>query len=395
VLDIGLPLDRDGRDEPDVSLPPVRGFIEPDDSLLGVVISHPHQDHYGLASRLNDRVPFFIGAAAERILRTASLFTRNAVTLKQVVHLAPRNTLQVGPFRVTPYLVDHSAYDAYAILVEADGRRLFYSGDLRGHGRKARLFDALVTDPPQDIDVLLLEGTTVGRDDSDALCATEVELEQSLGDLMTEATGRLILFACSGQNIDRLVTLFKASRAAHRRLVLDMYTATILQATENKSLQWRNVGIFLPTSQKNTVKSRGLFHLCNRFKHQRVFLDRRTTDLSKTALLFRPSMMGDLDAQCGDRLNNVMLVYSMWRGYLKKDEWRATLRWLKSYEGTMQYCHTSGHAVVSDLKQFAKAINAGIVVPIHTDCPQQFCDLFRNVEVKEDGKWWDLRRQGL
>jgi ribonuclease J len=106
-------------------------------------------------------------------------------------------------------------------------------------------------------------------------------------------------------------------------------------------------------------------------------------------------MMGDLDAQCGDRLNNVMLVYSMWRGYLKKDEWRATLRWLKSYEGTMQYCHTSGHAVVSDLKQFAKAINAGIVVPIHTDCPPQFCDLFRNVEVKEDGKWWDLRRQGL
>jgi len=38
------------------------------------------------------------------------------------------------------FLVDHSAYDAYALLVEADGERLFYSGDLRdvGGGVKVR-----------------------------------------------------------------------------------------------------------------------------------------------------------------------------------------------------------------------------------------------------------------
>lgn len=50
-------------------------------------------------------------------------------------------TLQFGPFRVTPHLVDHSAYDAYALEVEADGRRLFYSGDIRAHGRKGALFE--------------------------------------------------------------------------------------------------------------------------------------------------------------------------------------------------------------------------------------------------------------
>ena len=35
----------------------------------------------------------------------------------------------LGPFTTVPFLVDHSAYDAYAIMVEADGTRLFYSGD--------------------------------------------------------------------------------------------------------------------------------------------------------------------------------------------------------------------------------------------------------------------------
>lgn len=36
----------------------------------------------------------------------------------------------------TPYLMDHSAYDAYAFLIEADGEKIIYSGDFREHGRK-------------------------------------------------------------------------------------------------------------------------------------------------------------------------------------------------------------------------------------------------------------------
>ena len=53
--------------------------------------------------------------------------------------IAHRTPVEIGPFRVTPYLVDHSAFDAYALLVEADGKRVFYSGDFRGHGRKRKL----------------------------------------------------------------------------------------------------------------------------------------------------------------------------------------------------------------------------------------------------------------
>ncbi len=47
VLDVGLPLDAPDEGHEDL-LPRVPGFRETDDNLLGVVISHPHQDHYGL-----------------------------------------------------------------------------------------------------------------------------------------------------------------------------------------------------------------------------------------------------------------------------------------------------------------------------------------------------------
>jgi len=62
----------------------------------------------------------------------------------------------LGPFTVTPYLVDHSAFDSYAMVVEAAGRRLMYTGDLRGHGRKSRLFEEMLARPPAQIDTLLM-----------------------------------------------------------------------------------------------------------------------------------------------------------------------------------------------------------------------------------------------
>ena len=71
ALDVGLPLDApdDGQEE---LLPEVPGFREPDDSLLGVVISHPHQDHYGLARYIRPEVPIWVGKAANDIMTAAS-----------------------------------------------------------------------------------------------------------------------------------------------------------------------------------------------------------------------------------------------------------------------------------------------------------------------------------
>lgn len=168
VLDVGLPLGApDDEGAKTNLLPAVPGFRSRDDSLLGVMITHPHPDHYGLAGQVRSDVPIYIGEAAHRMLNAASPYVRGSQTLAASRFIEDRRPIDVGPFRVTPYLVDHSAFDAYALLVEADGKRVFYSGDFRGHGRKRRLFDAVTASPPKDIDVLLMEGTTIGRTGAD------------------------------------------------------------------------------------------------------------------------------------------------------------------------------------------------------------------------------------
>ena len=77
VLDLGQPLDAGSEG---ASLPPISGLDGNDPSLLGLVISHPHQDHYGLASGLSGHVPIFIGEAASNILRQAAFFGIGGLT---------------------------------------------------------------------------------------------------------------------------------------------------------------------------------------------------------------------------------------------------------------------------------------------------------------------------
>jgi ribonuclease J len=62
---------------------------------------------------------------------------------------------------------------------------------------------------------------------------------------------------------------------------------------------------------------------------------------------------------------------------------------------TFQQIHTSGHATVSDLMKFAKAMNSDKIIPIHTAYPEKFKvefekEGFDNVHLWEDGTVYEL-----
>jgi len=387
VLDVGLPLNVENSIR---HLPTVKGFREPDASLLAVVLSHPHQDHYGLSHYLHPEIPMIMGGAAERILKASALFTPTGAAFKHVLHLEHGKKLNIGPFVITPYLNDHSAYDAYSLLVVAEGKRLLYSGDLRGHGRKSTFFERLLQQPPSNVDVLLMEGTTIGRAGPESQFKTEKELEQEFLEQIRKTHGMALVWT-SGQNIDRLVTVFKATKRSGRQLIMDMYTAEILRETGNLKLPqgtWDGVRVFLPDSQKRQIKKNGQYDRTNAYSSNRIYPEELADAASRSTMLFRPSMSRELErAGC---LKEARLIYSLWRGYLKHKDQQRFLEWLKSHDIPLVHCHTSGHASPQDLQRYAKAIAPRMLVPIHSFETKRFKDYFDNVEMKKDGQWWEV-----
>ena len=390
VLDVGLPLDAPDEHSHECLLPQIAGFREPDDSLLGVVISHPHQDHYGLAKRIRPDVSVYIGEDAHNILRAASAYVPNGHAFANPSFIAHQTPVDIGPFRITPNLVDHSAFDAYALLVEAPGKRVYYSGDFRAHGRKAKLFEWLIEHPPRDIDALLMEGTTIGRAGTTKGFATETDLEGELAQAFKQTHGIHFVWT-SSQNIDRIVTIFRAAKRTGRALVIDLYTAVVLKATGRHNIpqsQWDGVKLYVPHSQRVFIKKNELFDDLGRHSANRIYPEDLPRLRGRAVMLFRPLTMHDHGVQAA--LESAEFTYSMWPGYLKDASAQEVVRWLEAHGIHWQVIHTSGHASVTDLKRFAAALAPRQLVPIHSFETDRFAEFVDNVVRQEDGAWWEV-----
>ena len=391
LLDLGLPLDAAPGSQQE--LPRVAGLAGGDDpDLLGIVISHPHQDHWGLLPCVPGTVPLFIGEAAASILRAATFFGSFGIDLNPAGFLRHREPFELGPFKITPYLNDHSGYDAYSVLVEADGCRLFYTGDLRGHGRKASLFEQILREPPGDVDVLLMEGTNLPQLGGEPKrTKTEQGLERDLIGVFRRTAG-IVLVVQSAQNIDRIVTVYRAALQAGRELVVDLYTATIAEATGRASIPkpgFDKLRVFLPHSQRVRVKRAGAFDRTKRVKPYRIYPEELLARRDRIVMLFRESMIGDVE-RCGC-LDSAFLVWSLWPGYLRDDDNEGDLsRFLARHGIPMEIHHTSGHASIKDLCRLVAAIRPTRVVPVHTFAPERFEDHFPSVELHDDSAWWDV-----
>src|SRR5713101_1358678 len=353
VLDVGWPLT--AVEGEDVSLPGVAGLA--DGQGPSVVISHPHADHYGLLTKVGASVPVFIGESASHILREAAFFSPLGISLQPSGYLRHRQTFDIGPFRITPFLNDHSAFDAYSLLIEGDGRRVFYTGDMRAHGRKAGLFEELLRRPPEDIDVLLMEGTHI-REDSDGTerGPSERDVEDACVDTCKETQG-MVLAMFSPQNIDRLVTIYRACVRSGRDLVVDLYTAAIAVATGRETIpkaDWERVRVYLPRSQRARVIREQAFDRTDAVKADRIYPEELVTRRGELVMLFRTSMSRELE-EIGC-LEGARAIWSMWPGYLREESGEQLRAWLDRLGIPMVIHHASGHAFIPDLQRLVRTL---------------------------------------
>ena len=146
-------------------LPDVKGLYTDSGEFAvnGIIISHPHQDHYGLSNFVNSRVPFYVSEASFELLKVSSHFIRQEIQFVNHVYFENEKPFIVGDFTITPFLADHSGFDSYSFLVESKGNAFFIQVTSARMGGKEKSLNGLLNHAPQNVDYLLLEGTTIGR----------------------------------------------------------------------------------------------------------------------------------------------------------------------------------------------------------------------------------------
>ena len=187
------------------------------------------------------------------------------------------------------------------------------------------------------------------------------------------------------------MTIFRAAKRTGRVLLIDLYTAVVLEATSRDSIpqsDWADVRLYIPHRQRVFIKENGSFDDLERHKANRIFPEALPGLAGRAVMLFRPMAMIGCGVQAVP--DGAALTYSMWEGYLEQDSSREVLKWLEGHGIPWHPFHTSGHASVADLKRFAAALAPRALVPIHSFETDRFGEFFENVVRRDDGMWCDV-----
>lgn len=381
MLDVGKPL-KEGSQPVNVAA------FDPD----AILLSHTHQDHYGLIEGLDRTIPVYLSKLEKNLIDAACMFSKQELLGNQFRFFEPWRSFEIGPFRITPYLVDHSAPDAFGFLVEAGGGRLFYTGDFRAHGRKRKLYERLIREPFADLDVLVMEGTMLKR--SDGGFPNELSVEEEIVRVIRDARNASFL-VCSSQNVDRLVSAFNACRRTEKKLVIDIYTAWVLQQMELVSdsvpnMFWDEVKVIATDKQELVVDENPDFFgaFGDDVGKPEHGITHEVLDSSPADYLQAIRLPGARLVDWYLSKEPVNVIFSQWLGDLEDNSERIGARDMRRLRDDSRvnfvYAHTSGHAFLPDLKKLAASLKPKVLIPVHTDFPHEFETHFDNVRVLED-----------
>lgn len=369
-------------------IPKIPGVFEGENAPQAILISHAHEDHTGLLKHTNPKIPIYAGVGTSKMMLAGSLFALQT-ELPRDRHriLIPNHPVEIGDFRITPHLVDHSIFGAMAFLIEGEGKRILYSGDVRFHGRKPGMMNSLLESiSGKRIDLLLMEGTHLGRPDQRG--STEYELEEEIVRQISDSSG-LVLASFSPQHVDRLVAFLRAAKRTGRTFVADPYTAFILHLLKSEksfpspgSTEW--IKIFHPKSMRKNARKSKLRNLIFFNENKTWVMEQILSNSESSLMIFRPSMLNS-DFE-GVFPEGTRCLYSRWEGYLESADWEVVRSKLEDVHGTLSVVHTSGHGYAGDLVDFVRSVNPANLVPIHTFHAEAYRESFPNVVAVKDGQ---------
>jgi ribonuclease J len=369
-------------------IPDVKGLYRRDRPRFdAVLISHAHSDHFGLLKHIHPDIPIYLSEVTDKLIEMNLRFHIPDYENRDRRIVPMYQSFCIGNFTMKAFLTDHSAYHASAFQIQSEGKTVLYTGDFRNHGRRPEYLDRLLREAEKEPDLLLVEGTTLGRTGEPE--RTEEDLEAEFREMIRASAG-IVLCQSASQNIDRVISFYNAARACGKIFVMDNYTANVLSELKKlthenlpvPSLRHPDVRVYHPILLTRKMK-KILGRTCSgRFRASTVSVKMIGRKQKRIVMLIRPSALPDIKLM---GLKDGILIYSQWQAYREKAYQIRLESYLESVGFSDCYLHTSGHAFEEDIKKVIRGLSPKEIVPIHTFFPEAFLQFGHKVTLQKDG----------
>jgi ribonuclease J len=368
-----------------------------------VLLSHAHADHANHISFLHEDIPVHCGKTALDILEAVNETGKKSID-SDVIEFRKRpcfnyreapikrkfktfrtgDKFKIGSFEIEPIHVDHSVPGAYGFVIYTSEGAVVYTGDLRLHGAHPEMTQDFVEKAIASNPIAMLcEGTRIDKPKTN-------ESEQTVyaGSKGVINTTKGLAFAdFNVKDVDRMRTFAKIAKDTNRKLAINFKAASFLKRyAEDPVLNIPNLGDPNIVIFKRKKKS-GTYKDSDYQNYQKPFLNlknivtaediRKNQDKYLLCLNFwtlqdlvdlKPAAGSTYIRSMSEPFNEEMAISH-----------ERMENWLKHFNLKKVQCHCSGHAAGPDIKKMVKDIAPKKLYPIHTEHPEMFKGLAKEV----------------
>ena len=221
MVDLGIAFGDESTPGIEVVMPDPAFIEERSDDLVGIVLTHAHEDHFGAVQYLwpRFRCPVYATPFAAALLRL-KLQESDFADEIEIVEVPLSGTVNAGPFAVELVTVTHSIPEPNALVIRTRFGAVVHSGDWKLDP------DPLLGDPADEdrfrkigeegVLALICDSTNVLEAGT---TGSEADVRKALTERMAGLKGRIAV-ACFATNVARLQSIAEAAHANGRHCAL-------------------------------------------------------------------------------------------------------------------------------------------------------------------------------
>ncbi len=263
AIDCGIGFGGSENPEVEVMMPDPAFIAERRDSLVGLVITHAHEDHLGAVAHLwrQLRCPIFATPFAAAVLRR-KLGEAGLVNEAKITAVKPNGAFELGPFRLQFLGVTHSVPEAQALVIRTPYGTILHTGDFK-------LDPHPLVGPPTDEEAFRALGDegvlAMVCDSTNAMVeghsGSEAEVRTSMSALIRSMRSGRIAVTCFASNVARVETIALAARDAGRSVALVGRSLRNLETAARDCGYLKDVPEFVPEEAAGVVPDENLLIL--------------------------------------------------------------------------------------------------------------------------------------
>ena len=356
IVDIGVTFADDTLPGIDLIYPDPGFIIDKKDDLLGIILTHAHEDHIGAIVHIWPQLKCNIYATPFTSVLIKEKFKEKKIEIGNNLKIVDLNgTVKLGPFKIEFITLTHSILEPNGLSIETPVGTILHTGDwkcdpnpLIGNTINEKRLKQIGA---KGVLVMICDSTNIfnpGR------AGSELDVRQSLLKIMQNKNKRIIVTSFAS-NVARMETIFYCAKKIERQISLVGRSMHRIYKAARQCGYLKNVIDPIDSREAKKISREKIVYLCTgsqgepmgammriaHYVHPDVFIEKDDTVIFSSKII----------------PGNEKKLYSLHNQLVKNG--------IEVISEENEFVHVSGHPNQEDLKDMYNWVKPKAVIPVH------------------------------